>query len=508
MTRPRRNTASVSLSAPTSGRRTDTPLDLMEPLDAITLKNMFPFTDGLKTRQGCVVSSSGIGSFAVESLHEFINEAGTRKLLACGDGSIYDATSSSASSLVGSLNGNRWESCKYENKLYMVNGADAPREYNGTAISATAWTGLGASDLAKLCHVSSFKDRMYFCHNEYSTIYYADSLLSSLSLTAFPVGYYLTQGGIPMFTAQFSQMTGDGNENQFVIVGSEGDVLIYRGDFPGVGGNWTLDKRLVIPRPLSRRAHVRIGSDLLILTEAGLLSLRKAINPDLEGSKDYVSKRVDSSLRELIALYGQNEGWQLTKYLKRQLLIVNIPTVEGNASTNPQANQMAFNVETWGVADFEGWDAGCFATYDGDLYMGAGGGQVYKCDTGLSDNGEVIEWEVQQAFVYPNRDRQRVKRFTCIEPVVKAKSSTTLNFALATNFEDIQDSYQIDIDVDLTSWGAAWGSAWSDTDFTHKSLEAAYGVGENVSVKLFGVVDSSQMEYTSSRLVYEMGGIA
>ena len=88
MLQPLRNasrfrTKSVSVPAPIGGLNSRDSVDNMQPLDAITLTNMFPTVGKITLRDGYSSFCTGVGSGDVETLVEH-NAGDNRQLLAVG----------------------------------------------------------------------------------------------------------------------------------------------------------------------------------------------------------------------------------------------------------------------------------------------------------------------------------------------------------------------------------------------------------------------------------------
>ena len=124
-TRSKPKASAVSVPAPIGGLNTRDALDAMPPTDAIQLDNWFPATGKCEVRDGYVEHSGGMGSGNVETLVEY-HAGATRKLIAAANNNLYDATSSTASSIGSGFTNNRWQTANFNGKIHLVNGDDAP----------------------------------------------------------------------------------------------------------------------------------------------------------------------------------------------------------------------------------------------------------------------------------------------------------------------------------------------------------------------------------------------
>lgn len=496
-TRPQQRTLSATIPAPVGGLNGRDPLDLMSDTDARTMVNWWPATNRIELRRGHVQHATGMGSGAVQTVAELVTATGTRKLLAAANGNLYDATpTGAASSLASGLSNNKWQCHQFRGKLFCVNGADAPRDWDGTTLASTSWTGLTIADLI---HVTDFKSRLYFVEKDSGSVWYGAVNGITGGLTEFDVLSLLNNGGSLLFCTQWSRQTGDGNENQFVMVGSEGDVLIYGGDYPG--GTWSLSRRLVIPRPLSNRAYMRLGADIVIATEGGMISLSDWMLGRPPGTETLISDKVNTQLIKQAENYSTNFGWQILNYPRRRMLLLNVPTTEDRTSS-----QRAWNTQTGAPTTFLGLNASSWALFNNVPYFGGMDGKIYKADSGLDDAGSAIAHEVAFAFNYFG-DRTSTKRILNTRPIFDANNSVTLEYGFSTDLVDSDVEEEIEISVTAPVWGVAvWGtSTWGSSKVANQ-WATVHGTGRSASLKIKGSAQSVELSLSSVQVVYDMGG--
>ncbi len=169
-----RTTANVaSLPAPVGGWNARDALANMAPTDAVYLENMFPSVSNVNLRGGYVKHAVGLPA-EVQTLMTY-NAGSDVELYAISDGKIFDVTSAgtAGSALVASLSNSQWE---YTNVttgggqyLYLANGVDKPRLFNGTTwtpidgASTPAITGVTTTNLIQ---PTLFKNRMWFIEKD------------------------------------------------------------------------------------------------------------------------------------------------------------------------------------------------------------------------------------------------------------------------------------------------------------------------------------------------------
>lgn len=127
----------VSVPAPVGGVNARDALAQMPETDAIVMDNWFPNPAYVQIRNGCGLWASGLPA-SVETVMAF-NGLTNRKLFGISAGNIYDITTPGAvgAAVVSALTNSRWQYAMFNagggNVLLAVNGADAPRRYDGNA---------------------------------------------------------------------------------------------------------------------------------------------------------------------------------------------------------------------------------------------------------------------------------------------------------------------------------------------------------------------------------------
>ena len=104
-------TASVaSLASPIGGWNARDSLAEMNPLDAVQLINFFPTPSDVTLRKGFTKTSTGITG-NVQTLMNYANQDGTNTLFAVANGVIYNASTSTATSVFTGLTNSKFQHC-------------------------------------------------------------------------------------------------------------------------------------------------------------------------------------------------------------------------------------------------------------------------------------------------------------------------------------------------------------------------------------------------------------
>jgi hypothetical protein len=130
-----RTAVTASLAAPIGGWNARDSLAEMQPLDAVQLVNFFPTPTDVTLRKGYTKASIGITG-EVQTLMNYANADGSNTLFAVAGGVIYNASTSTATSVFTGLSNSKFQHCMITTAgghfLLAVNGVDAAMIYDGT----------------------------------------------------------------------------------------------------------------------------------------------------------------------------------------------------------------------------------------------------------------------------------------------------------------------------------------------------------------------------------------
>lgn len=144
------------MPAPVGGWNARDSLASMNPLDAPILTNYWPTPSEVTTRLGYSNWATGFPG-PVMTVADYTPTSGGSKLFAASGTGIYDATAGGAigAAVVSGLTSVYFQQIQFStpggNFLYMVNGADSPKLYNGTAwASITDGTGAAITSITRV----------------------------------------------------------------------------------------------------------------------------------------------------------------------------------------------------------------------------------------------------------------------------------------------------------------------------------------------------------------------
>ena len=500
-----------SIPAPVGGWDRSSPLAAMDPKRAIVLDNWFPQASYIELRKGHAEHSDTGETVAVKTIMAYHSATtGSDKLFAISNDTIYDVTTSTAAATsVTTLTEPYAQHVNFTtaagNFLFVVNGADNPVHYNGSAWANPAITGVTESDFV---NVWVHKKRLFFAENDSTKIWYlpVDSVAGAAS--SFEFGSLMDLGGYIMAGGSWSFDGGSGPDDHFVVVTSQGQVIVFAGDDPSDVNAWSHVGTYNLPRPIGRRCIIKMAGDLVVLTEAGVLPLSKALIRDTNVDDIALSARIQDAFNDAFRNYGTNKGWQIVSYPRGHMVIVNVPITEGSLQ-----HQYVVNSLTGAWCRFTGQNSYCWTVYRNRLFFGGNAGIVYEADIAAEDDGTPITADLKTAFNYFGNPGL-MKRFQMLQPVIYADGAVAQGVTLNVDFEDsVPEAILAGESVSTALWDVAvWDvDTWPVEQEVERPWQSVPGIGycAAVRVRVIGYATSSvplTMQLNGFNITFEKGG--
>lgn len=472
----------LNLSTAVGGLNISDPLDNMEPQYAIQMDNVIPEPDKDSVRSGFI--QKYVSAQAYSKVLP-INIGDTKRLFVArsGDVDIFDIDDFTAP--VGTKSGftsSDWLQTQFTDgagKVYVMfaNGQDTPQQYTVSAgLEDVGYTLTGFPHLS--CPMS-FKNRMYYISGDFEIAYSGLQAISG-SLTKFGVGSFFKKGGKLLTMCNWTQDAGNGVDDLFVLVSTEGEVMIYSGDDPEAD-NWQTLGVFQIPKPIGKKCTCMFGADIIVITEKGYFPLSNVLS-NIRANRAGISQKIDGITK------GRDltRSWEVHFFPKQNWLLVNAPSLLAGYTHE----QHVLNVATNGWCRFVGMDAESWCEIDGRLFFCNGKG-VFEADVGTTDNGEPIVFSLQRA--YSQFGTPYKKQLMRMVPRYYAESSTDFSLYKKINV-DFSDAKYKTLDVKMQQgYSSFWDEAiwdenfWSD-EFSAYSFRGAVSskVGNFISVGYYG----------------------
>lgn len=426
----------LSRIAPVKGWNTRDSKASMELGYALYLDNWWPTPREVQLRKGATDWTTGITGF-VKTLMTWNSTSGTSRLFGATDAGIFNCTASGAvGAAITAITNGKCQWVDYTTTggsfLFVVNGTDSIRYYDGAAVTITALypiTGGGNLTTANIANISVFKRALFFIEKDSMSFFYFPIDTIAGTVSRYPLGALFSKGGYLMAHGTWTVDGGEGQDDYSAFVTSKGQVAIYKGTDPASAATWGLQGVYDLGEPIGRKCFQKYGGDLLLICRSGVFPLGKALQSATVNVKSAISDTINTAFNSAASLYGANYGWQVSILPEESLLLVNIPTTEFSA-----AQQYAMNTVTGAWARFTDWNAACFEVLNNQLYMGLNG-KVAKAWYGLNDFNSIINCYAKPAFDY-FRPRGRQKHMKLVRPILTIQGAVSVDLALDVDFED------------------------------------------------------------------------
>lgn len=497
-----------SLPAPVGGWNARDAVANMKETDAVVLDNFFPMASDVMGRKGYSNHMTGFGA-AVESL--LVYATTSEKLFACAGTAIYNATAAGAvaTAEVTGLTNSRWQHVNIATTggqyLYAVNGVDKPRLYDGstwTAVDNASTPAITGVTTTKLKDVALHKNRLWFVEDDSLTAWYLPT--DSIGGTANPIRLngVAKRGGELVSVGTWTLDAGEGMDDHWVAITSEGEVIVYKGTDPSSANTWALVGVWSLGAPIGQRCLLKYAGDILLLCVDGVMPLSRALMADRTSGTASITDKIRTAMTTAAGNYSSNFGWQMIHYPKGNMLIVNVPT----ESDGDNPHQYVMNTATGAWCRFTGTDAQCWAIFNDEPYFG-GDTTVRKFWDTFADNSANINGRALQAFSYFGK-RGVLKHFKMARAIISSTGRPSVLAGINVDFDTSELAGSVTFSpISLATWDVSvWDvSTWAGSLSVIKDWQTMGRVGMAGAINM---ITSSQLEmhWMASDFLYEPGG--
>src|SRR6267142_4793676 len=392
----------TSISSPVAGLNARDSIAAMNVKNAVLMENLWPEANSVRVRKGSSNWTTGITG-QVQTMMAYAPRSGVAQFYGITTGgNIYNVSAAGAvgAAVVSGLTNGQWQYIQSTNSagaafLTLCNGVDTVRQYDGAAWTAPAITGPSATSV--LVNITTHMNRIWFVEKNTMTAWYLATSAITGAATAFPLGPLFVRGGSLMAMGTWTFDSGNGAEDNLVIITTEGEIAVYAGTDPSSATTWQLRGVYFLAPPIGRKCLIKFGGDILLLTVRGIFPMSSVIQSVTINERTSISSIIDPLLKADYESYNSYYGWHLTLYPQADMLIVNVPT---GAATSVQ---YCMNTLTKAWTKFLLLDFLSSVVSDTRLFLG--------CDTktklgwiGGVDGTATVQYRCVQAFRFFGAD--------------------------------------------------------------------------------------------------------
>jgi hypothetical protein len=497
-----------SLPAPIGGLNARDALGEMPVTDAVVMTNWWPSTSNVILRYGYSEYATFVDEG--ETLLVYNGTSDNEMFVVSATGDIYDVSSGGAvgAAVVTGLTNARFQSQNVTTTggsfLMSVNGADKLRYYDGTTweVDGGGTYSITGVDTADCSNITLFKNRVWLTEDNTLDAWYLGTSAIQGAATKFPLGGIAQQGGSIIAAAAWTIDAGDGVNDMMVFITSNdggSEVIVYQGTDPASANTWALIGIWTIGSVIGKRCFLKYRGDLLIICRDGVVPMSSLLVSSKTTPVVTLTDKIQRAVSQSVALYGANFGWQMVYFAQENQLYLNVPVQEGNNQT-----QYVMNTITRNWSNFSGWDANCWAIYNGEPYF-ASNGYVGKAWDTLADNDTNIDGFCIQAFSDFGDSRVQ-KRFTLMRPILFTNGSPSLLGEINVDF-DLSDTTAA-LSFTANSYGTwdngLWDSAVWGTDLTvQQNWQGVTGIGFYGAPVMKIATQGIETQWTATTIVFE-----
>lgn len=394
------------------------------------------------------------------------------------------------------------------NYLYWVNGADSARHYNGSAWATPSITGATSSTFS---YTFPHKARLFFIKKDTTTVHYLPVDAVSGAVGTLDVGGELTLGGTLIAGAAVTHDSGEGLDDYCCFVSSEGEVVVYSGTDPSDGDLWIKKGTFRIGRPIGARCLLKIGGDIAVLTQDGMVSLARSILLDRAAAeKGAFSNKISEAFADQYALTGSVFGWQIVTWPTKHMAIVNVPITDGETYY-----QYVMNVLTGAWCRFKGINSQCWVNSGDDLFFGSTDGRVMEYGTSSADDNTPVDALGIGAFSHMGSPGF-IKHTKAAQMFTRTNGSFNLGVNMAADFNLVETAPASRAFSEQS--GALWDDAlWDSAVWAQSDAARASWLGVSKSGYFLAPVivaqagiggddpEVAEIEFLSMNVLYEIG---
>lgn len=493
---------------------------LNPPIDsAAVLDNWFPTATGARMRRGASLHATT----AQDVVRLLTYRSGSvARLIACGETAIYDITSPadpevSPSASLSSKTSGDWSSVQISTAggdfLVAVNGADT-----GWYLTGSTYTNYGGGtdiadggatvDSTDMSHVNLYKERLFFVQGGTMTVWYlpVDSIAGTV--VKLELGSVFRRGGEVLFTATWSVDSGSGLDDLFVAVSSAGEAAVFTGTDPSSASTWSLQGVYEVGTPLDKHSALKLGGELLIVTDLGIVPMSAAIRSDYaQLSQQAISFPIEDAWREYITRRSLSRALPFGIWRQEGLLLVGTEAKENNLEVN-----LVANLRTGAWCRYLNWDVRACTDLEDLFYFSDSLGRTFVGETGGKDAAQSYTATYVPSFNLCGV--QELKYANHAQALLRSTVSANVGAAAFSDFQvgDLPAAPVLPEDPSASVWGtgvwgtSTWGGEGVKMSYTRWKTVRAHGLtlAPCFSVQSFSTA-APELEIMASKLRFEVG---
>lgn len=510
----------ITMPPPSLGLDLVSPIDNMEPSYALELVNIFPGSGAPTVRQGYYKLAKPASS-PIKFLAELPKPDNSSFLVTATDTALYSISTSGTVTNITKASAHTDGEFNYtifNGKIYLCNAAttatDQAQYWDGTAATASNLAFTGVS-LQNLINVSSYRERLYFVEKDSLTFWYGGLKVpgtAAAALTSYDTSYTFKHGGYLLHAGSYTNQTAATSQNLFFACTSEGELAFWQGSDPSntTGTDaWTLVARYKIGKPLGFRSFVRVGQDIWVITQQGIVPISALFQADPEAALRAVSDKINPLISASAKTIPFSYLWGGYTWSTGRRVYITAPI----STTSSWMFVYSMDTKGWTIFQLYSTSDGVSSCVFNDRpHYGSTNGTVWKGETGYTDRaesgvkGNSIRFSYRSPFSFYGT-RGNFKVFRDIRPILQSQKGISFSLGLDLDFRTSAIISQVSTSSgDATEWGSSWGSAWAASTEYLFDRYSVQGQGHCAAIRFGGAVLDVSCQILSFEVRFEIGG--
>ena len=399
-----------------------------------------------------------------------------------------------------------------ENGLFAYNpGTDTWALHSGITADPSA---INAFSMTNVTFVMVHKLRIWLVEKDSNHAWYLPIRSATGAAKEFFFGSKFRHGGELVGLFNWTIDGGLGRDDHLVAISRGGDVIPYTGEDPADGTTWMSTGTFHIGQlPAGQRVAAEYGGELFVLSKYGVTGI-SGLMRGAEMADPYsnqVGHKVARLLRQDLATFGDDQGWDIRFATDLGSLLINTPLRDDG-----KYRQYVYNIATegWGL-----WRDLPFVSADlwkGAMMLGDADGRVLRLDQNVDavtlagSSGDPIDWFLLTAYSHCGSPAS-YKRAKLIRPNFVAEAAPLYQASAHYDYQTDEPSEVVGL-PDSPS-GAVWDTGLWGTALWNASLATPWstalgagGIGRSVAVALVGR-STTQTDLVSIDFMWDVGGL-
>lgn len=490
----------ITLPAPFGGiNAIDALAGGMEPTDAVDMVNFYPIDGGIETRGG-FAQRQDLGTGVAVPFVQAFDDGNPRTIVASG-GKLFRVTTV-PTEMASGFTSDRWSHAVLNNRMFLVNGEDAPQAVHGAAVIVPEFTAHADEtrplDTTKFFRVRAHAKRLFFAERGSAAFWYANLNSVQGQLRSFDLSGVGNRGGTIIDIATMTPDGGQGGDDDAIVFFmSSGEAIVYRGSDPGDMARWGRVGVFPVARPIVVASH---AGDVLTVSADGYAELSRVLPSGRSPVAGFGARMSRMALREIAAV-GMNPGWQIIYHPAMRMILVNIP------QSSERFEQHVVNAATGAWARFVDLPAVAWGHIGQALVFGTPDGKLMTFGTDR-DGDKPILAHAQGAW-NPLGAPGRKKKVNLVRPFFTSTSTPSVQHLIGADFRSpVRASAQtVEADEETGIWNqSVWEQArWGGSERVIATRRGGGAAGDFLSVGLHVESVSGRVKWLATSLMTEFG---